>query len=65
MINKEVSAGGVTVNAADPLIEPDEAVIVAAPCAAVVARPATVMVATGRFDEAQLTVVRFWVVPSL
>ncbi len=54
-----------TVNAAELLIAPEEAVIVAVPCATLVASPVPVIVATEEFEEVQLAVVRFWVVPLL
>ena len=61
----DVNAGGVTVSAAEPLIVPDVAVIVAVPGIAPVARP-PVTLATEGMDELQLTVfVKFCVVPSL
>ena len=63
----EVNTAAVTVNVADPLIAPDVAVIVAVPCATLVAKPVLVlMVATDVFEEVQLAVVvRFCVVPLL
>lgn len=61
----EVSTGAVTVSVADPLIEPEVAVIVAVPSATPMARP-PLTVATVPDDEVQVAVeVRFWVVPSL
>ena len=63
----EVNTAAVTVNAADPLIVPEIAVIVAVPAVSVVATPVWIlMVATDVFDDVQLAVlVRFCVVPLL
>lgn len=55
----EVSTGAVTVNAAEPLMVPEVAVIVAVPWATPVAKPA-LTVATEVADDVQLAVaVRF------
>jgi len=57
---REVNTGGVTVSIADPLIVPEVAVIVAVPCATLVARPLLLTVATLVADDVQVTVlVRF------
>ena len=62
----EVSTAPVTVNAAEPLMAPDLAVMVALPEVTVVASPALLIVATAAFDEVQVAVlVRFCVVPLL
>jgi hypothetical protein len=56
----EVSTAAVTVNVAEPLIVPDLAVIVAVPCAMLVANPALLTVAIDVADEVQVAVlVRF------
>jgi len=61
----ETSTGAVTVNVADPVIVPDFALMVAVPCATLVARPA-LTVATPTFDELQFAeLVRFCLVPLL
>ncbi len=55
-----------TVNAAEPLIAPELAVMNAIPWATPVADPPLLTVAVDVADEVQLTVlVRFWVVPLL
>jgi hypothetical protein len=62
----EVNTAALTVNVAEPLIVPDFAVIVALPCATLVASPPLLTAATEDFDEVQLAVVvRFCVVPLL
>jgi hypothetical protein len=62
----EVNTAAVTVNAADPLIVPEVAVIVAVPGVTLVASPTLLTVAIAVADELQLTpLVRFWVVPLL
>jgi hypothetical protein len=62
----EANTAAVTVKVADPLIAPDVAVIIAVPCARLVANPALLTVAIDAADELQLTLlVRFWVVPLL
>ncbi len=62
----EVSTGAVTVSVAEPLIVPDLAVIVALPCATLVASPPLLTVATDFAEELQVAVlVRFCVVPLL
>src|SRR5450631_86022 len=53
----EVSATGMTVSTADPLIEPSAAEMVVCPGAAVAARPVPLMLATAMVDELQLAVV--------
>jgi hypothetical protein len=59
----EANTAAVTVNVAEPLIAPDVAVIVALPCARLVANPALLIVAIDVADELQLTLlVRFCVV---
>jgi hypothetical protein len=60
----DTKAGGPTVNAAEPLIVPEVAVIVALPCATDKARPALLTVATVVEDELQVTdEVRLCVLP--
>ncbi len=62
----EVSTAAVTVNAAEPLIVPDVALIVAVPWATLVANPPLLTVAMAVAEEVQVTeLVRFWVVPLL
>ena len=62
----EVSTGAVTVNAAEPLIVPEVAVIVVAPCALLVASPPPLTVAIDVAEELQVTeLVRFCVLPLL
>jgi len=62
----ETSVAAVAVSVADPLTEPDVAVIVAVPCATLVASPVVVMVATAGVLELHCTVlVMFCVLPSL
>jgi hypothetical protein len=51
----ESSAGAPTVNAAEPLMAPEVAVMVALPCATDEASPALLMVATDVADELQVT----------
>ena len=60
----EVNVGCVTVSAAEPLMMPDLAVMVAVPGATPVASPVLLFtVATEVFEEVQVAVVvRFWVV---
>jgi hypothetical protein len=56
----------VTVNVAEPLIVPDLAVIVALPCATLVASPPLLTVAIDFAEEVQVAVlVRFCIVPLL
>ncbi len=56
----ELNTAAVTVNVADPLIVPDVAVIVAVPCAMLVASPPLLTVATEVADEVQVALlVRF------
>jgi hypothetical protein len=62
----DTSVAAVAVSVADPVTEPDVAVIVADPCATLVASPVVVMVATAGVLELHCTEpVMFWVVPSL
>ena len=62
----ETRVGGLTVSTADPLMEPEVAVIVAMPTATVVATPAALIVAKPAAEEVQATeVVRLDVVPLL
>jgi hypothetical protein len=62
----EVNTAAVTVNVAAPLIVPEVAVMVAVPCATLVASPALLTVATDFAEEVHVAVlVRFWVVPLL
>jgi hypothetical protein len=62
----EVNTAAVTVNVAEPLIVPDLAVIVAPPCATLVARPPLLTVAIDVAEEVQVALlVRFCVVPLL
>ena len=65
-INRDTSVGAVTVTVAEPVMDPDVAVIVAEPTATVVPRPVgeTVMtVAEAELQNAEL--VRFCLLPSL
>jgi hypothetical protein len=62
----EVNTAEVTVNVAEPLTVPEVAVMVALPCATLVASPPLPTVATEGFEEIQLALeVRFCVVPLL
>jgi hypothetical protein len=62
----EVNTAAVTVNVAEPLIVPDLAVIVALPCATLVASPPLLTVAIDFAEEVQVAVlVRFCIVPLL
>jgi hypothetical protein len=62
----ETRVGGLTVSTADPLMEPEVAVIVAMPTATALATPAALIVATLAAEEDQATeVVRLDVVPLL
>jgi hypothetical protein len=62
----EVNTAAVTVNAAEPPIEPEAAVMVAAPCATLVASPPLLTVAMEFADDVHVDVlVRFCVVPLL
>jgi hypothetical protein len=62
----EVNTAAVTVNVAEPLIVPEVAVMVAAPCATLVASPPLLTVAMEVFEEVQLALeVRLCVVPLL
>jgi hypothetical protein len=70
VIAMDASAAAVTVNVVDPLTVPEVALIVAVPCARLVAKPAVaallLIVATAGVSELHCTVpVIFWVVPSL
>jgi hypothetical protein len=61
----DIKAGAVTIRVADPLTDPEAAVIVAVPCAFEVARPDALIVATPVLPEVQLTVfVRSLLLPS-
>jgi len=62
----EVSTAAVTVNVAEPLMVPDLAVIVAVPCAMLVANPTLLTVAIVVAEGRQVAVlVSVWVVPLL
>jgi len=62
----ETNTGAVTVSVVELLIDPDVAVIVVLPCAAVVASPVVLIVPTFVDEELHATVlVRFWVLPSV
>ncbi len=62
----DTSVGGVTLSVAEPLVEPEVAVMVAPPTLCPVANPLPAMVATAVADELQLAaLVRFCVLPSL
>jgi hypothetical protein len=62
----DVNTAAVTVSVAEPLIVPDVAVIVADPCATLVASPPVFTVAIDVADELQVTVlVRVCCVPLL
>jgi cation transport ATPase len=62
----EVNTAAVTVNVAEPLIVPEVAVIVAVPCATLVAKPLPLMVAIEVAEEVHVAVlVRVWVLPLL
>jgi hypothetical protein len=62
----EVKTAAVTVNVAEPLIVPEVAVIVAVPCATLVASPPLLTVAIDVAEEVQVAVVvRFCFVPLL
>jgi hypothetical protein len=56
LIEREVSVGAVTVNAAEPLIVPEVAVTVLLPCAPPVARPVLLIVATEAIEEVHVAV---------
>jgi hypothetical protein len=63
---RETSAGGATVRAVVPVIEPDVAEIVLVPCATVLANPVVgSMVATLPAEDTQVTAVRFCWLPSV
>ena len=60
------SVAGVTVRVAEPIMEPDVAVICVVPVAAVSVSPSELGDAIAVLDEAQLTwLVRFCVLPSV
>jgi hypothetical protein len=62
----EVSTAAVTVSVANPLIVPEAAVIVADPCAMLVAKPTLLTVAAFVAEEDQVTaLLKFCVVPLL
>ncbi|HET8827386.1 MAG TPA: hypothetical protein VFM77_19755 [Terriglobales bacterium] len=62
----ETKVGWVTVNAVEPLMDPEVAVMVDDPAAAPVARPDAVIVAVVALVDAQTAVaVRSFVLPSL
>lgn len=62
----DTSTGCPTLSVANPLIEPDVAMMVALPTPAPVAKPLVAMLATVVGDELQLTVLlRFCWLPSL
>ena len=64
--DSEFNTAGVTVRVAEPLIVPEVAVIVADPCATLVANPPPLTVATEVADDVHVDVlVRFCVVPLL
>ena len=66
MTEIDVSTAPVTVSVAEPLIVPEVAVIVAVPCAKLVASPALLTVAIDVAELVQVAVVvRFWFVPLL
>ncbi len=62
----EVKTSAVTVSVVEPLMVPEEAVMVAVPCATLVAEPRLLIVATALDEDFQVAVlVRFCVLPSL
>jgi hypothetical protein len=62
----ETSDAAVTVNAVDPLTEPEVAEMVAPPCTTLTANPALLIVAVaGAFDDQVAVLVRFWVLASV
>jgi hypothetical protein len=62
----DVSVGEVTVSVVDPVMLPIVAMMLEVPCAALVASPAELIVATLEADEVHVAVlVRFWVLPLL
>jgi hypothetical protein len=63
--DNEVSTGGVTERAAEPLSVPEVAVIVELPWVRLVASPALLTVAAAMEEDVHVTLVRFCVVPSL
>jgi hypothetical protein len=65
VITNDVKTGAVTVSVAEPLIVPDQAVMVVAPCVIELASPPLTLATEGA-DEVQFAVlVRFCVVPLL
>ena len=66
LTDSAVSTGPVTDNAAEPLMVPDVAVIIAVPCTIVVANPPLPTVATDGAEDVHVDVLdRFCVVPLL
>jgi len=62
----ETSVAAVTVSSLDPLTAPKVAEMFAVPCAALVAKPAELIVAVaGVPDDQGAVLVRFWVLPSV
>jgi hypothetical protein len=62
----ETRTGWPTVSVAEPVVDPEVAVIVEVPTATPVARPPAAMVATDAGDELQVALLeRFCVLPSL
>ena len=60
------NSAGPTVKVVLPVTPPDVALIWEVPCAAPVASPAALMVATAGLYDAQVAeLVRFWVLPSV
>lgn len=60
----DVKTGASTVKVVDPVIPPDEALIMVGPVDALVASPPTLMVAAGAEELQVAELVRFLVVPS-
>jgi hypothetical protein len=66
LTDNETRTGAVTANVAEPVTVPEAAVIVAVPCARLVANPPLLTVAIGVAEEDHVAVpVRFCVVPLL
>lgn len=61
----EVNTAAVTVRVAEPLIEPEEAEMVAVPCATAVASPALTVATEAAEDVHAAVLVKFCVVPLL